>query len=233
MGKKIVVSIIIVSIFLCVLIIRSTTTFLAWPVLKVATRDKNSGYVTYQTLYENRKIKNSEGFESDELTFYYAHTNDFRCEKIDGHLVNTLVRTDIYDEEGKSIEPDDIIKDILQTVAEKTDHSIVDVTVILHEGIYYVQVELNVNLWDPTCFYRYDQDKKKLTLLYTWDNKEVVGITNVEEIKSEAKEDWTLVDEGELVRTEYYDFIDGEYQLVSIEYPNANIKETTKFGESD
>ncbi len=72
-------------------------------------------------------------------------------------------------------------------------------------------------------YYKSKSTNKNLEELLIEGRKDVVDYF----IQSDAKEDWTLVEEGELVRTEYYDFIDGEYQLVSIEYPNANIEETT------
>ena len=49
------------------------------------------------------------------------------------------------------------------------------------EGKLFVFIKLNVNLQDPCVLYFYNKDKKELTELYSWQNKDLVGIsTNIE-----------------------------------------------------
>ena len=42
---------------------------------------------------------------------------------------------------------------------------------------YFVIVNLNVNMWNPYRLYHFDNDDIKLKELYTFDNKDIIGVS--------------------------------------------------------
>ena len=123
--------------------------------------------------------ENTDAFTSDEnATTFYAETDtDFSCDIVDGKVINTLTGTKGSDKQGNFITADETTVEIMEVAANTIDHDMYEFSVWCSKGKYYVFVKLNVNWQDPCVLYFYDTAKKELTELYSWDSKDLVGIS--------------------------------------------------------
>lgn len=153
------------------------------PMLKVILKqsyeedDKQFFYI----VDDKGHAENTDAFTSDEnVTTFYADTDiDFNCDIVDGKVINTLTGTKGCDKQGNFITADEITVEIVEVATNTIDHDMYEFSVWRSKDKYYVFVKLNVNWQDPCILYFYDTAKKELTELYSWDSKDLVGISTV------------------------------------------------------
>ena len=179
MSKRAIIWVSVACVLVWTLIIRVNTTLLARPVLKVIVSELSTGEVKYQAVYDNKKVRDIEEFDPEEIEVYELDRHDIQSEIVDGHIANELRYTDLTDQNGNKVEADDTMKRMMQKIADITDHAIFETKLIKHKDDYYAFVMLNVNLWTPCILYRYDPKKNSLKKLHTWDDCEVTGIAEL------------------------------------------------------
>lgn len=77
---------------------------------------------------------------------------------------------------GKRIKADETVTKIITAVAKYEEHEIFDLSVWKVKGFYFAFYDLNVNWWLPCVLLAYNEDTDELTELYTWDDKELIGL---------------------------------------------------------
>ncbi|BBF42504.1 hypothetical protein lbkm_1186 [Lachnospiraceae bacterium KM106-2] len=135
--------------------------------IKVITKNDSSDQISYYEVNSagvHRKIKS---FQSDPIQIYHV-TDCYHSDIVSGKVKNLLtldkaIKTDIND------------KDVLTELSD-IDHEIMKTKMININNETYVVVLLNVNLWSPYCLYHYDQKKKCLKEIKTFDGEDVIGI---------------------------------------------------------
>ena len=71
----------------------------------------------------------------------------------------------------------EIIKNLMQCVADTAEHDFFSVTIIIDDGKYFVFEELNVNWQSPCLLYQYDTDAGALQELSRWEDVKLQGIS--------------------------------------------------------
>lgn len=141
-----------------------------------AAQDGEAGY-SYSVIYGNGRCKElDDAFTPDATEVFTADVSSISSEVIDGRVTNTLKSTYVKNSQGRWIEADNTVASIMQRVAQQIDHSIWKMKIFRGGDTYFVEVQLNVNLWDPCELYQCDTESGELKLLYTWDDAEIVGI---------------------------------------------------------
>ena len=144
--------------------------------IKVMTKNDSSDQISYYEVNSagvHRKIKS---FQSDPIQIYHV-TDCYHSDIVSGKVKNLLtldkaIKTDIND---KKVLLTDTDKDVLTELSD-IDHEIMKTKMININNETYVVVLLNVNLWSPYCLYHYDQKKKCLKEIKTFDGEDVIGI---------------------------------------------------------
>lgn len=126
------------------------------------------------TLASGQRIQPIESFVPDEAVFYEVPRGCFES-YIDDKVLNRLVRMELLDAEGRPVEISEDIESIFRCV-EQLEHDLFTVRIIETKGLYFVYVELNVNLWLPCTLYFYNPEERRLVELYTWDSKKIVAL---------------------------------------------------------
>lgn len=121
------------------------------------------------------RIKPIEPFTPDEAIFYDVPYGCFASD-LDGHRVcNRLVKMELLDENAQRVEIPEEIEGIFPCV-EQLEHDLMRVRILESGGLYFVYVELNVNLWSPCTLYFYNSAQQRLVKLYEWNAQEVIAL---------------------------------------------------------
>ncbi len=162
-----------IAILLIILIFATVQYYLyaksfADPVLKVMTESSDNA-VGYYEIGSNEKYRKCDQFEPQESITYTSL----------GAYENQALETwNMYDKDANEIEKDEMWIDMLRKVSEREqDHQTLKLTVfITTDGLCYIQVIKNVNLWTPFVLYRYNPKSAELTYLTTLSGMEVIGL---------------------------------------------------------
>ena len=138
-------------------------------VVDVITKDYSDGKIEYDAIGTGKRKMDIHPFESDPLQTC--------CADLDDHFsaYGTVQSAHLYDESGKLVDNTEPIERILEHVAD-IEHLIIRMKILRQRDLYFVVVELNVNWWSPCILYYYDAKNDQLVELYTYDDKEIVGI---------------------------------------------------------
>lgn len=151
------------------------------PMLKVILKEsyEEADNRFFYIVDDEGHAEKTDTFAPDEnvTTFYADIYTDFNCDIVDGKVINTLTGTKGSDKQGNSITPDETTVEIMEIAANTIAHDMYEFSVWCSEGKYYAFVKLNVNLQDPCVLYFYDTAKKELTELYSWESRDLVGIS--------------------------------------------------------
>jgi hypothetical protein len=150
----------------------------ATPVVKTITAAED-GAPVYSIVYDNGNVRETDPFTPEDASFYQAETGDFSARIVHGKIVNTLMRTDLTDENGTTLPADTAMSALMQAAADTIDHDIAQFTIIKAQDDYFTLVKLNVNWSDPATLYRYNADSGTLTVLHQWDGVDLLGIASV------------------------------------------------------
>lgn len=147
------------------------------PVARVVTSFPDDGTQSYETVYEDGKVKKTDKFTPEADTIYQADFTDFSGIIEDNKIAVTLVDTKLTDEDGNEIEPDENIIKFMQWIADNAEHNIYEADFIPLQEKYFALVKLDVNWWDPCVLYMYDTEEQKFSELYKWDHVNIEGIS--------------------------------------------------------
>ena len=152
------------------------TTSLA-PLVNVKLELKDSSEVQYGIIYEDGSVEVlNEAFAVDDAEVYIADVNNFSAKTENGKVVNTLISTVVMNSEGKEVEADETLSNLLQIVADTVKHDILEAKMFKEGQMYYIAVQTNVNLQSPCDFYQYNPSDGKISYLNSWDDVNVLGV---------------------------------------------------------
>ena len=127
--------------------------------------DKNTHEKEYIELNDRKDYRKTAKFNSDDFELYQIGECSFSSSK----------KCYILNENNEKIENDKILSAI-QDEVKKIDNAFTMKIMKVNEE-YFVIVNLNVNMWNPYKLYHFDKDDSKLKELYTFDNKDIIGIS--------------------------------------------------------
>ena len=142
----------------------------------VTVRDGSGKKEYWARSWDGTAGRRTDSFEPDDAEVYTAPFDCFSVRVEDGRVVNTLVCTELTDEEENVVPADETMKAILRELAEVTEHMILEVRLFVDDGTYYAAVKENVNWSDPCRLYLWEADTGLLQLVFRWDNVTVAGI---------------------------------------------------------
>ena len=124
-------------------------------------------------LASKRRIHSCDPFTADEATVYYVPSECFDAyiDRAQNKVLNRLVSVAVTDESGNPCEAPAVLSDIFAQIATLFDIRILDVS-----GEYFVFLKLNVNLHTPCELYYYNQQIGKLIELYSFNDRELLGL---------------------------------------------------------
>ena len=138
---------------------------------------KDSSEVQYGIIYEDGSVEVlNEAFAVDDAEVYIADVNNFSAKTENGKVVNTLISTVVMNSEGKEVEADETLSNLLQIVADTVKHDILEAKMFKEGQMYYIAVQTNVNLQSPCDFYQYNPSDGKISYLNSWDDVNVLGV---------------------------------------------------------
>ena len=108
---------------------------------------------------------------------------DSRCMAsriVNGEIRNEVVPT-VIDESFGAAQDKETIKKIMYGLASLEKHDIIGIKLFKTDSEWFVEAELNVNLWDPYDLFVYYPDKGTLEPLCNWDNCEIEELYLIEE----------------------------------------------------
>ncbi len=148
--------------------------------ISIITLNQSTKEINYYEINKWKYKRKTNEFKSDEIEMlevdnncYNDHT-DLENRKFLNQL--NIEQCTIKDNLENTVEINGYFEKILKQVSKKEKHSIIGTTIIKRNDEYYIVIELNVNLWTPYKFYKYDKKRNKLNLIYTFDNENAVGI---------------------------------------------------------
>lgn len=119
----------------------------------------------YIELNDRKNYRKTAKFNSDDFELYQIRECSFSSSK----------KCYLLNENNEKIENDKILSAILDEV-KKIDNAFTMKIMEVNEE-YFVIVNLNVNMWNPYRLYHFDNDDSQLKELYTFDNKDIIGIS--------------------------------------------------------
>ncbi|MDD6848182.1 MAG: hypothetical protein PUD53_05360 [Oscillospiraceae bacterium] len=151
------------------------------PMLKVILKesDEKNDKQFFYIVDDKGHAEKIDTFTPDEnVTVFYADIyTDFNCDIENGKVINTLTGTKGNDEQGNSIKADETTAEIMEVATNTIDHDMYEFSVWCSKGKYFVFVKLNVNWQDPCILYSYNTEQKELIELYSWESRDLVGIS--------------------------------------------------------
>lgn len=145
----------------------------------VITLDNNSN-VKYYEVNDRKKIREVKSFDSEELEVYTTSScyNSY-IDRVKNKVLNKLTLDECkINKNGEEVAIEGDLEKIIGLVAG-LEHDIMKNRILKLEDDYYVVVMLNVNLWTPYEFYKFNKEKNKLELIYTFDGEDVIGIRKI------------------------------------------------------
>lgn len=146
----------------------------------IITKDNETQKIEYWEINDKKDIRKTNKFKTDKikvLSLNNCYKYYFDQELNKGIDETSFDTCKIMDENNNTIKLDDEIKNILTSILN-LKHSIIysETKIITLNNQYYVVVALNVNMWSPYRIYHYNKDNNYLGEIYTFDNKNVIGI---------------------------------------------------------
>ena len=132
----------------------------------------------YYAVYANGGYYETEKFDPDDVIKYYVDTGEtFSSKRIEGELVNKVIKPTVMDNNYALIDPDDRILGIINAVEDSIEHAMLRIEIFTDKDKYFVFIWLNVNLISPCELYEYDIESKSIHRLCWWDDVDIVGIS--------------------------------------------------------
>ena len=147
------------------------------PIVKAITSKPGTDEKEYSIVYNNGKIEAASEFAPDEAIVLYADSDDFVANTENGKVIVRLENTKLTDDAGNPYDADDMMRTIMQSIADSVDHDIFDVCIIIDSGRYFVFEKHNVNIQTPCVLYEYDTTAKVLNELCHWEDADLIGIS--------------------------------------------------------
>ena len=128
-------------------------------------------------LASKRRIHSCDPFTADEATVYYVPSECFDAyiDRAQNKVLNRLVSVTVTDESGNPCEAPAVLPDIFAQIAT-LEHTLFDIRILDVSGEYFVFLKLNVNLHTPCELYYYNQQLGKLIELYSFNDRELLGL---------------------------------------------------------
>lgn len=126
----------------------------------------------------NGKYKEKLSSEAEIFNF------DGRCMSsriVNGEIRNEVVSSAIDESSGMAFKDGEIAKAAMHELAFLEKHDIMGISLFKTDSLWFVEDELNVNLWDPYDLFVYYPDKGTLEPLCNWDNCEIEELYLIEE----------------------------------------------------
>lgn len=147
------------------------------PVVKTITSKLGTDKKEYSIVYDNGKIEVTSEFTPDETIILYADDDDFSANVENGKVNVRLDDTKLTDDSGDPYDTDDVIRSLMQDIADNAEHDIFDVSIIIDDDRYFVFEKHNVNIQTPCVLYEYDTTAKVLNELCRWEDVDLIGIS--------------------------------------------------------
>ena len=140
--------------------------------ISIITENQDSKDINYYLIEHIGKIKKIDKFnnQSQKITVNGCY-DDYILKGIKLNLKKCVFINDKKEE----IKINNDLKNIVTQVS-KINHDIIGNKIFVMDNLYFVEVELNVNMWSPYELYYYDIKNNKLIKYYTFDNIDIVGI---------------------------------------------------------
>ena len=137
-------------------------------VLEVMTEDDGTGERHCYALGAGEtQCRSCTPFEPEPCVFYEGFNQ--------GWEENRLVGTEFSTASGDPLTPTPETDAILGCI-EKNEHQLLRVWLIRAGGQWFVQAELNVNLWTPYEFYWYDPERGGLRLVHVFNGEYMIAL---------------------------------------------------------
>lgn len=137
-------------------------------------------------LASKRRIHSCDPFTADEATVYYVPSECFDAyiDRAQNKVLNRLVSVAVTDGNGTPLEVPAVLPDIFAQIAT-LEHTLFDIRILDVSSEYFVFLKLNVNLHTPCDLYYYNQQIGKLIELYSFNDRELLGlhVMSVERLK--------------------------------------------------
>ena len=147
------------------------------PVVRAITSKPGTDKKEYSIVYDNSQIEATSEFTPDETIILYADNDDFSA-NVENRKVNVrLDGTKLTDDTGDPYDTDDVIRSLMQDIADNAEHDIFDVSIIIDDDRYFVFEKHNVNIQTPCVLYEYDTTAKVLNELCRWEDVDLIGIS--------------------------------------------------------
>ncbi len=143
-------------------------------ILKVILQDYNDGTIHYDAIGPDGQRQETQEFESLPIEIYTLPRDCI--EYIPGDRPNKLATPKLTDANGNSIEIDKTLQRILDLLCQNEEHWLLNLRILKQGEHYFVNHELNVNLWWPSIVSYYDPAQDILIELYTYDATKVIGL---------------------------------------------------------
>ena len=147
------------------------------PVVRAITSKPGTDKKEYSIVYDNGKIEVTSEFTPDETIILYADDDDFSANVENGKVNVRLDDTKLTDDSGDPYDTDDVIRSLMQDIADNAEHDIFDVSIIIDDDRYFVFEKHNVNIQTPCVLYEYDTTAKVLNELCRWEDVDLIGIS--------------------------------------------------------
>lgn len=147
------------------------------PVVRVVTSSVGDGSESYETVYEDGKVKKTDNFTPEADTVYQTDEGDYSSDVKDGKFTVKLNNTKLTDEDGNEAAADENMVKLMQWIADNSEHDVLAVYLVTLQDKYFAMVELNVNWQDPCILYMYDSEKQQFYELHQWDNVKLEGVS--------------------------------------------------------
>lgn len=190
--KKIVLAIIVISVISlliwCSFIISDFINKALYPPIKtgppyeqpifVITKPEDKKKIKYYKIDRMNNYVETDPFVSDSFTTYDV----YGCLKayIDHDKNKVLNKLDNeyceIKQENKNVEITGDFYDIVNAMVSIEGDTSFYQKILKYKNEYYVVVSLNVNLWTPYKFFKYDKESKQLVKICVFDGEEIVGL---------------------------------------------------------
>ncbi|MBQ6320491.1 MAG: hypothetical protein IJI23_12005 [Lachnospiraceae bacterium] len=147
------------------------------PVVRAITSKPGTDKKEYSIVYDNSQIEATSEFTPDETIILYADNDDFSANVENGKVNVRLDDTKLTDDTGDPYDTDDVIRSLMQDIADNAEHDIFDVSIIIDDDRYFVFEKHNVNIQTPCVLYEYDTTAKVLNELCRWEDVDLIGIS--------------------------------------------------------
>lgn len=141
---------------------------------------ESGGVRGYYAVNASGRKQETEVFEGDAITIYEVDGGCFETymgieNDGDGEFINRLADIRLWDENGCAVQNTSVLNEILLAASE-LEHDLFDVRILRAGEEYFLHVELNVNWVSPCDLYWYDQARRGLVEVCSFDGRKTVGL---------------------------------------------------------